>query len=94
MCPAGGLFSILLWGAKGSRDVKLPITVGPLKGGEKVRPALQHLRSGVAYHPLCENFLQHCDPPARRGSRTAHRAAVSRAHMWFFCPAAPVQAKT
>ena len=40
-CPAGGLFSILLWGAKGSRDVKLPITVGPLKGGEKVRPALQ-----------------------------------------------------
>ena len=41
MCrPAGGLFSILLWGAKGSRDVKLPITVGPLKGGEKVRPAL------------------------------------------------------
>lgn len=33
---AGGLASILLWGAKGSRDVKLPITVGPLKGGEKV----------------------------------------------------------
>ncbi|KAK9846591.1 hypothetical protein WJX81_007329 [Elliptochloris bilobata] len=31
----GGLASVLLWGAKGSRDVKLPITVGPLKGGEK-----------------------------------------------------------
>ncbi len=34
---AGGLASILLWGAKGSRALKLPITVGPLKGGEKVR---------------------------------------------------------
>jgi photosystem I subunit VI len=28
---AGG---ILVWGAKGSKDAKLPITVGPQKGGE------------------------------------------------------------
>ena len=37
VAAAGGLASILLWGAKGSRALKLPITVGPLKGGEKVR---------------------------------------------------------
>ena len=32
---AGGAASILLWGAKGTKDVALPITVGPKKGGEK-----------------------------------------------------------
>jgi hypothetical protein len=32
---AAGVLSILTWGAKGSKDVKLPITVGPLGGGEK-----------------------------------------------------------
>lgn len=32
---AAGLLSILTWGAKGSKDVALPITVGPLGGGEK-----------------------------------------------------------
>ena len=32
---AGGAASILLWGAKGSKDVALPITQGPKKGGEK-----------------------------------------------------------
>ncbi|CAK0786231.1 hypothetical protein CVIRNUC_009444 [Coccomyxa viridis] len=31
----GGAASILLWGAKGSKDVALPITQGPKKGGEK-----------------------------------------------------------
>lgn len=30
----GGIAGILTWGAKGSKDVNLPITVGPLKGGE------------------------------------------------------------
>lgn len=27
---AGGAAAILVWGAKGSKDAKLPITVGPL----------------------------------------------------------------
>ena len=27
---AGGAGAILVWGAKGSKDAKLPITVGPL----------------------------------------------------------------
>ncbi|CAL8464043.1 g3578 [Coccomyxa elongata] len=31
----GGAASILLWGAKGSKDVALPIQQGPKKGGEK-----------------------------------------------------------
>jgi hypothetical protein len=31
----GGAGSILLWGAKGSKDVALPIQQGPKKGGEK-----------------------------------------------------------
>lgn len=47
LCFAGGLASILLWGAKGSRDIKLPITVGPLKGGEKVEPRAAALARGV-----------------------------------------------
>jgi hypothetical protein len=46
---AGGLASILLWGAKGSRALKLPITVGPLKGGEKVRA-----------HPAACSYM-HCE---------------------------------
>lgn len=32
---AAGILSILTWGAKGSKDVALPITVGPKGGGEK-----------------------------------------------------------
>lgn len=31
----GGAASLLLWGAKGAKEVALPITVGPKKGGEK-----------------------------------------------------------
>lgn len=31
----GGGGALLVWGAKGASDVKLPITVGPQKGGEK-----------------------------------------------------------
>jgi len=30
----GSVSSILLWGAKGSKDIKLPIQNGPQKGGE------------------------------------------------------------
>lgn len=33
--PAGGTASLLLWGAKGTKDVALPIQQGPKKGGEK-----------------------------------------------------------
>ena len=35
LLAAGGTGSILLWGAKGSKDVALPIQQGPKKGGEK-----------------------------------------------------------
>lgn len=30
----GGGAALLIWGAKGSKDAKLPITIGPQKGGE------------------------------------------------------------
>ena len=32
---AVGFAGIIAWGAKGSKAVQLPITVGPKKGGEK-----------------------------------------------------------
>jgi hypothetical protein len=32
---AAGFLGIGVWGAKGAQAVKLPITVGPKKGGEK-----------------------------------------------------------
>eukprot|EP00884_Botryococcus_braunii_P001667 jgi/Botrbrau1/11500/Bobra.0360s0020.1 len=35
LVAVSGILSILTWGAKGSKDVALPITVGPKGGGEK-----------------------------------------------------------
>ena len=83
---AGGLFSILLWGAKGSRDVKLPITVGPLKGGEKVR--LLCCSSSAKSRGTCTiTMLKKSWPPSLQGwlCGAARRCDVS--NMEVCCPA-------